>query len=146
MGASDAERLVGPLWEEWVEEHDVEPERLGPERRRRADPATADDPERLTAEPGGADGRFVVPRPRADRVVARNEPSGDGQQEHDRVIGDLLGAVVGDVTDDHPMTVRRFEVHVVVAHTGPDDALATRGEGQGRFAESRDVVEKEEGV
>ena len=43
------------------------------------------------------------------------------------MVGDLLGAVVGDVADDHPVAVGGVEVDVVVADPGADHALAARG-------------------
>src|SRR5262249_59353115 len=57
----DAQGLLGAGDDIRVVEHDIQPERLGPERRSRADPATADDPEGLAAEPGGGLGGAVIP-------------------------------------------------------------------------------------
>ena len=52
VDAADAQRLVDPLAEIRVVEDDVEPERLGAQGRRGADPAAADHAERLAAQPG----------------------------------------------------------------------------------------------
>src|SRR5262249_8971424 len=68
-----AEGLVDALGEGGVVEDDIETEGLGPEGGGRADPAAADQAQRLPPEPWGADRRPVVPLPRADGRVAGDQ-------------------------------------------------------------------------
>ena len=54
VNTADAQRLVHSLAEVGIVKDDVQPQRLGPERGRRADPAAADDAESLAPQPRGA--------------------------------------------------------------------------------------------
>ena len=146
VDAADAQGLVDPLAEVGVVEDDVEPQGLGAEGRRRADPAAADDPEGLAAQAGRAQGGPVVPGPRPDRLVRRQQPPRQGQQEHDRVVGDLLRAVVGHVADDHAVAGRGIQVDVVVPHPRADDAAASRRPGEAGLAQDRQVVEHDDRI
>ena len=82
--------------------------------------------ESLAAEARSSQRSAVVPRSRPDRLVRRDQAARQGQQEHDRVIGHLLGAVVGNVADDHAVAGRGVEVDIVVPDPGPDHAPAAR--------------------
>ena len=57
---------------------------------------------------------------RADAAVELEQPPVDGEQERDRVVGDLFVAVLGHVADGDPEVGRGGEVDVVepdaVAH------------------------------
>ncbi len=47
-----------------------------------------------------ADMRFLGPNPRPDGLVARNQTPRQGEQEHEGMVSDFFGAVIGDVADD----------------------------------------------
>ena len=71
--------------------------------------------------------------------MRRHEPARQGQQEHDRVVGDLLGAVIGHVADDHAMLGRGFQVDIIVADPRADGPLASRRAREAGLAEDRQV-------
>ena len=124
VDAPNPQHLVHAMTEVRIIEHHVQSQWLGPQGRCRADPAAADQPQRLAPQPGSSDGRLVVPGARADCLVARHQPANQGQQEHDRVVGDFLGSVVGHVAHDHAVAAGRRPIDVVIAHTGSNHALA----------------------
>ena len=143
---ADAQGLVHPLAEVGVVEDDVEPQGLGPHGGRRADPAAADQARASCRGAGACRRRSGSASSRPDRLVAGDQPAGEGQQEHDRVVGHLLGAVVGHVADDHAVPGRRLEVDVVVADAGADDAPALRARAKLASPRSGDVVEEHDRV
>ena len=62
------------------------------------------------------------------------------------MVGDLLGSVVGHVADDHAMAAGRLEIDVVVAHAGPDHALAPRCPGKAGLSQAGNVVKEHDRV
>ena len=126
INPADAQCFVHPLAKERVVKDDVEPECLGAEGRRGADAAAAHDAERLAAEARGSHGRPVVPGSGTDCLEGRHQAASQGEQEHDRVIGDFLGPVVGHVADDHAVPSRGLEVDIIKPDPGPDHAPALR--------------------
>ena len=81
---ADAQGLVHPLAEVRVVEDDVEPQGLGPEGRRGADPAAADEAQRLAAEPGRARGRSGNP------TFPPGSPRGDGTSRRARASRNMI--------------------------------------------------------
>ena len=146
INTANAQRLVHPLAEVGVVKDDVQPQRLGSQGRRGPDPAAADHAEGLAAKAGGADRGPIIPGSRPDRLVRRHQPAHDRQQEHDRVVGDFLGAVIGDVADNHAVPRRGLDVDVVIADPGADDAPAPRRTREAGFAHDRDVVKEQDRV
>ena len=100
---------------------DLRPEREQPRRDGAADPPVADDPD---AQPGERPQRpraLCVPAARGDLTGERHDAAQQRVEERERVIGDLLGAVVGHAPDGDPARVRRLDVHVVVPDAGRRD-------------------------
>ena len=87
-----------------------------------------------------------MPGSRADGLVARHQPTRQGQQEHDGVVSHFLGAVVGHVADDDAVPAGRVQVDVVVSHAGPDHALAPARSREARFSQVGDVVKEHDRV
>ena len=127
INAADPQRLVHPLAQVGVVKDDVEPQRLGSQGGRRPDPAAADHAEGLAAQPRSTSGAAIIPGSRPDRLVRRHQPAHDRQQEHDRMIGDFLGAVIGNVADDHAVPRRGLDVDVVIARPRPGPRTGSAG-------------------
>ena len=62
------------------------------------------------------------------------------------MIGDFLGAVIGNVADDHAVPGRGIDVDVVISDTGADHAAAARRTREAGFAQDREVVEKHDRI
>ena len=77
--------------------------------------------------------------------MGRQQAARGRQQQHQGVVGDLLGAVVGHVADDDAARPGRVDVHVVVADAAAHDPLAARQAGEGPLADL-DGVEDEQHV
>ena len=76
-------------------------------RQRAADPAEADDPEPLAGRSPDAPGKPEVPDPALDATVEGDDAAGQRQDEPERMVGDLVRAVVRHVDDARPRARRR---------------------------------------
>ena len=89
---------------------------------------------RDASEPDGGEGhraegrhrrvRRDAPRPGSHASVDARKLAGEAQREGERVVGDLVEAIVRDVADGDAPRPRRIEIHVVHADPEPDDHFA----------------------
>ena len=100
----------------------AEPERAA--RHLGADPTETDDAQDL-AEKLYALQAVLLPAPSLEGDVGGGEPTGQRQQEPQRVLGDRGGVPAGGVHHDHAALGRRVYVDRVDAGAGPTDDLET---------------------
>ena len=91
-----------------------------------ADPAEADEPERLVGElePGEAG---ALPAPLLERAVCLRDLAGEGEQQPEGVLGRRHDRGLRGVGDDDPALRRGGEIDVVHPHPGPADHLEAVG-------------------
>ena len=89
--------------------------------------------------------RFLGPNARPNGLVARYQASCQREQQHQGMIGDLFGAVIGHIADDDAAAAGRPHIDIVVAHPAANDAAALRHGGKRAFADLGRMID-EEGV
>jgi hypothetical protein len=102
-GAADAERQLGAVGQVRIVKHDPKPKGAHPQRHRGTDPPEPDDAEGLHRE--AADQLAFDRSQRRRRVpplplVIEDHATAQRQCQHHRMVGDLGGAVVGDIADE----------------------------------------------
>jgi hypothetical protein len=105
-----------------------------------SNPAEADHADGLGAQRGDRSAQDAVhvvrvlhPGAGAEVPIELHDPPVQGEDQRQRVVGDLLGAVVREMRDDHAMLRGRVEVDLVEADGVAADDLAAR-EGRKRRA------------
>ena len=105
-----------------VVRHDLQAERARLLRHAAADAAVADESERALRQPRDRLRRGDAGAAAPHGGVEREQLARERQQQRDRVVGDLLVAVLGHVADGDPELLRHVDVDVVepdaVAHDG----------------------------
>jgi hypothetical protein len=127
--AADAQPEFHAVRQMRIEEHHAEAERLGAQRDRGADAAEPDNAKGLRAEP--LDQRVLERAPRLRRAVplvfvVQEDATPQAQGQRYRVVGDLGGAVIRHVADQHVARRRGRPVELVVTHPHPHDAAQLR--------------------
>ena len=135
-------RRVGPRWQERIGVDDAHAEAERAARQRAADPAVADDAERLAREPQADQlvERPSGPRAGADQALALAEPARAGQEQRERQLRGGLGQDIGRVGDAHARGSRSREVDVVDADRAAGDHLQP---GRPREQRGIDPVEQQ---
>jgi hypothetical protein len=110
------------------------------------DPPAADDAERQLGQPPQLARRAVVPLAGAHRAVEHDDAAQQREHQGDRMVGDLLGAVVGDVDDPHAARGRRLEVDGVHPHAVADHGAAARHAVKQRAVDGRVLHDQHVGV
>ena len=101
-------------------------EREQPRRDGVADPPEADDPDTHAGERSQRAGGPRVPFAACNSAIELDDASQQRVEQRERVVGDLLGAVVGHADDRDAAPLRRFDVHVVEADAGRSDDAQSR--------------------
>jgi acyl-CoA thioester hydrolase len=105
---------------------DIEAERGGTLDERAAGPAEPDDAEPCSAKPAQLAGRAPVPAPGAHVAVEHDDASEQGEDERERVVGDLLDAIVGHVADPDAAPLGLADVQMVEADAAGRDHAQRR--------------------
>ncbi len=105
---------------------DLEPEGRGALCHRPAGGAEPDDPEHEAAQPSGRVRRRGRPSAAAGGIGGRNQVAKCREGEREGVVGDLLGAELGDVADQDAELGRVVDVDVVNADTVAGDRETPR--------------------
>jgi hypothetical protein len=101
---------------------DPEPDRQGLLGQAPGDAPEPDQPERLATQAMQRAGDHQVPRARADRSVQSRDAATEREDQAQRVVGDLVDAVVRDVGDEDPLLGRRGDVDRARPILSRDDA------------------------
>ena len=105
-----------------VGDEDRAPEGPQPGGDLAADPPEADDPDgQLLQGPHRLQRRARLPAPAPDAVAVGDDLPGQVQDQGERVVGDLVDAVIGDVADGDAPGAGRVKVDVVDADPVPGD-------------------------
>ncbi len=133
LDADLAEALGG---DEGVVGDDAHLQAERPARDLLADPAEAEDAERLLGELDPAEAR-ALPAALDERGVRLGDVAREREQQPDRVLGRRDDVRLGRVGDDDPLPGRRLDVDVVDADAGAPDhleAVAARDQLGGELA------------
>ncbi len=110
------------------------------------DPTEADERQRPAAQPPDCPRGPEVPAPSGRLRGERDEPTLDGEQQPDGVVGDLVDAVVGDAADGDPRGGGGLHVDVVDADPVPDDRAQGAGGAESARSDRRELHEQRVGT
>jgi hypothetical protein len=143
----DADGLVEAVLPVGIVEGDIHPERLGPQGRGDPDPPQPHDRERPPPQPAERGKHVIHPGigPVAQPRVELMDAAGEREHHPDRRVGDLLGAVVGDVRHRDAPLAGEGVVDVVEAHAAAHDQPAVLQPLDRRPGEADVVVHHDRG-